>query len=659
MLLFGAFLGGWYVDTNRNADLISRGVSLAGQPLSRATTDQASVAVQDLANRFNNIPVEVQGPDDLRMQTTANQLGMTLDSQATFDAVLNAGTGRSRPDPISWVRSFFSTTEVRAAVEIDTGASAAIVDEIAGLVLTEPGEPSMSLENGRLVAVSGTPGRELDRNALLTTLEADLPEVNTESIRLIAPLRDVSPAISDAELTAFTDQLNGATLSPLSIRAGDIRRSFETNEMRTWLRMSTEDNTLAAGIDAEQVQAAVLERFGDVETLPDFSFLQIVDNKPTLGEGAPEICCGPVGALILEAILQGNSEVTVPLVAGGDEALEAIGIVDLLGEFTTPHEPNQDRVINIQTMADEVRGVVLEPGEEFSINDFIGRRTTEKGYVAAGVINYGVLDTDVGGGVSQFATTMFNAAYFSGLDILDYQMHSIHFSRYPFAREATLSFPQIDLKVRNPGDTHVLLWTDYTDESITVQVYGLAFAEVTDLGTNEGRSGQCRTGTTTRERVFLDGTTETDSFRAVYQPSEGRDCNGVSTLPAVTCGAGEVGVDTDGDGKRDRCEPAFVGCGLGESGFDSNGDGVIDFCQAVAVVCGGGFTPVDTTGNGVPDSCQQQAQGVQCAAGQTAADTNGDGIPDTCQVVVVGCQPGFTGQDTDGDGVIDLCFPDA
>ena len=69
-------------------------------------------------------------------------------------------------------------------------------------------------------------------------------------------------------------------------------------------------------------------------------------------------------------------------------------------------------------MADYVRGAVIEPGETFSINDYVGQRTVAQGFVDAPIIDDGnEFDTDVGGGVSQFATTAFNAAFFAGLDI--------------------------------------------------------------------------------------------------------------------------------------------------------------------------------------------------------------------------------------------------
>ena len=87
-----------------------------------------------------------------------------------------------------------------------------------------------------------------------------------------------------------------------------------------------------------------------------------------------------------------------------------------------------------------MRGVIIRPGESFSLNGHVGRRTTEKGFVADGAINLGVLEPQVGGGISQYATTFFNAAFFAGLQLVESRPHSFYISRYPMGREATVSW---------------------------------------------------------------------------------------------------------------------------------------------------------------------------------------------------------------------------
>jgi vancomycin resistance protein YoaR len=168
--------------------------------------------------------------------------------------------------------------------------------------------------------------------------------------------------------------------------------------------------------------------------------------------------------------------------------------------------------------------MVIQPNESFSVNERIGKRTKEKGFVVAGVIQDGMLAEDVGGGVSQFATTLFNAAFFAGLDFGEYQSHSLYFSRYPRGREATLGFPHPDLVVKNSTPYGVLVWPTYTSTTITVTLYSTKHAEAVQSGQTETPRGPCTRVVTQRTRTYPDGTKKTDSVSALYRPEEGVNC---------------------------------------------------------------------------------------------------------------------------------------
>jgi vancomycin resistance protein YoaR len=175
-------------------------------------------------------------------------------------------------------------------------------------------------------------------------------------------------------------------------------------------------------------------------------------------------------------------------------------------------------------MADIVRGTVIPPGGTFSINDVVGQRTAEKGFVLAGAIAEGEHVDEIGGGVSQFATTTFNAAYFAGMDITAYQAHSEWFSRYPRGREATMGFPNPDLAFKNTTPYGILIWTSYTDTSLTVTFYSTPWVTAEQTGISESPNGACTNVTTTRTRTYPDGTTKQDQFRATYRPGPGQFC---------------------------------------------------------------------------------------------------------------------------------------
>ena len=115
---------------------------------------------------------------------------------------------------------------------------------------------------------------------------------------------------------------------------------------------------------------------------------------------------------------------------------------------------------------------IVMPGEVFSLNEFVGERTREKGYVPAGTIIGGQLIDTVGGGVSQFATTFYNAVFWGGYEDVEHSPHSYYFRRYPEGIEATINWRVPDLKFRNNTDMAILLDTQYTDTSITVRIFG-------------------------------------------------------------------------------------------------------------------------------------------------------------------------------------------
>jgi vancomycin resistance protein YoaR len=154
------------------------------------------------------------------------------------------------------------------------------------------------------------------------------------------------------------------------------------------------------------------------------------------------------------------------------EAAEHAGIASLMGSYTTRHACCQPRVDNIHHIADLLDGVLVNPGETFSVNQLVGPRTIKNGFRPAPSIEDGDMVDTVGGGVSQFATTLFNALFYGGYDILERQPHSYWFTRYPMGYDATLSYPHPDIVFKNDTEAGALIKTSYTDTTITVKVYG-------------------------------------------------------------------------------------------------------------------------------------------------------------------------------------------
>ena len=147
--------------------------------------------------------------------------------------------------------------------------------------------------------------------------------------------------------------------------------------------------------------------------------------------------------------------------------------VERIARFSTFFDCCQPRVTNIRLMASEVNGTVVMPGETFSIDELIGPRISAKGYVPAPyLINGEGACCAVGGGVSQFGTTIHNAVFWGGLDVVKHQPHSGWISRYPLGIEATLVYSSIDFRFRNDTVTPITIKTYSTPTSVTVELWG-------------------------------------------------------------------------------------------------------------------------------------------------------------------------------------------
>ena len=128
-------------------------------------------------------------------------------------------------------------------------------------------------------------------------------------------------------------------------------------------------------------------------------------------------------------------------------------------------------MINIRRAAQLLDGTVIPSGGRFSMNKALGRRTVQRGFVPAPMISGGRLVNSVGGGISQVATALYNAAFFAGLTLVAHTPHSFYISRYPMGREATISWGGPELVFGNDWNAPVLMRLTATANATTVKLY--------------------------------------------------------------------------------------------------------------------------------------------------------------------------------------------
>ncbi len=544
------------------------------------TAEQLGAHLNDLAEAVARTPVSVT--TELGAATfTAGALGIELDAEATMEAVR---AERSGGDGETWQPEPTDPTAAHLRFAIDRDLARSTVDDATELG-QPPTPPDVFEQNGTLAVHLGEQGSRVNVDDLVASTTAALSASITqaaaaasapdalEPIAVTATLEEVVPVSDSPELREALEAANEQFGYPPTLRFVDDIEQLPLATVSSWLRLTEADDTPHIEVDIEAVDASLAEMFADANAPEGPAGFSVDYSADAAGvpsivntEGGVRCCTAESTSAVIDALARdGATQVTLrarPAISADDhERLASLGIVERVATFTTPHNaaPYPSRVTNIQRMADLVRGAVIEPGGSFSLNDHVGRRTRDKGFVEGGALALGVLVKEVGGGVSQFATTAFNAAFFAGLDIDAYQMHSLYFPRYPFGREATVSYPAPDLRFTNNTDYGVLLWTRYTPTSISVDVYSTknvwvepepaSFVWKTWQCSGGAYSANCRAAVaspysitqrqlclrvvTTRNRRYADGSTQSDTFANTYQPKEGYGCDGRPRDPAA------------------------------------------------------------------------------------------------------------------------------
>ena len=522
-------VGAWAYDVRAADGEALRRVTIAGEAVAGMDRAELEPVVAALAERYAASTVIVRTPEG-ELSATAEELGLVVDEAATVDAALTEGRdGTLVGRPVGWLTSLSGDRPAGVVARVDRIRTAAVVAERDPTGREPAVEPSLAVVGAGLGAVDGTDGRGLDAHDVADAIEA--AAADGLPVEVEASAETLEPRFDQADAQSLVTEAEAATARPLQVTAGNGGAEIPPEVLRTWLTTRAGPERLEIDVDPERVQADLAAALAEVGEAPVDAGFDVQGGSVVVVPGRPgTACCGPAAPdLVLAALTGGATQpVAVPLrdadAGRTTEEAQALGIVEPIGSFTTRYQAGQSRVVNIHRISDLTRGVVIEPGAEFSVNGFVGRRTRENGFVEGGVIQNGVFEESIGGGISQYATTLFNAAFFAGLDIEEYQSHSIYISRYPFGREATLSYPNPDLVIRNTTPHGVLLWPTYDSSSVTVTLYSTRFVTGEQTGQSRSPQGACTRVTTQRTRTYVDGRTEVDSVFAVYRPGEGINC---------------------------------------------------------------------------------------------------------------------------------------
>ena len=525
------------LDQRSHAGYVARNVTLHDEPVGGIDQRELTRRVTGLASDAAETALVVRTPDKSNgaLTLTAAEINLSLDVDRTVAAVMRAGRQQNLATRLlSWMLSPVRPRDAGVAVSADHDAIYALVSE-RDSGREAPTEPTILGGDDGVEVVPGKPGQGIDAEDVIEAL----PDAARQGfpMRVEVERGEVPPRHSLSQARAAPERAESLTSDPVDVEVADESRTVTSDTMRSWLATSATGADLRVTFDdtkAIESLQTVFEGLGRAAT--DARFV-VQGGSLTLLPGRDGTkCCAAEAVDVLErVVLERDPSAELPDEIGplplapvpperGLAEARGLNIVEQVATFTTEHPAGQPRVRNIHRIADLMRGQIVEPGETLSVNDVVGKRTADRGFVSAPVIQDGNFEEGVGGGVSQFATTLFNAAFFAGLEFPEYQSHSIYISRYPYGREATLSFPRPDLKVRNPTPHGVLIWATYTETSITVSLWSTKHFEAAQTGQATSPRGPCTLVRTERTRTDPDGTKKVDRVNALYRPGEGVQC---------------------------------------------------------------------------------------------------------------------------------------
>ncbi|HTK17775.1 MAG TPA: VanW family protein [Acidimicrobiia bacterium] len=442
-----------------------------------AASGRNKVAVYDdvarLAVALEKSPLRV-AVDGHVLSADPSLLDVSIDARSTAAAAIAAGrTGNPFSQVFGTLLRHVRPDRVHLRVAYDESRLEGVLDGWSADTQRGEVEGGLRFDGTTVVEVQPHIGTGILRDEARRRLQAMLAGPTRRVVTL--PVGTIRPRVGRAAVAAAARRARQLLAGRITLVVAGKPLPVSPVQLASALGTRITGHRLDVTVDGARLHAALDPAWAFFESPPvDATFAVTAQNTVRV---VPSRVGHRVDmAAVSQAILRGEHRIvaTVQTIAPHRDTkwAKALGIVEQVSSFTTEYPPGEARVANIHRGADLLNNTVVEPGHIFSLNDTIGPRTAERGFVTAPVFAQGEFFDDYGGGVSQLATTTYNAGFFGGYKDVTHQPHTIYIDRYPAGREATVNYGAIDLQFENDTSHGVLIRTYYSDTSITVTLYG-------------------------------------------------------------------------------------------------------------------------------------------------------------------------------------------
>ncbi len=475
-----ALVGG-VVLANVGTDAIPPNVRVGGIDIGGLSPTEAKTRLAAVAKPLRKREIVLTSTTDSSFRRTVAGSAVTSDARID-DAVEAARTSRSRIGRLLARVGVGPTKELPLRFPVTDEAVTGLIRETQDTLSTPAVSATVKVVDGEIVTTPATPGKAIDRAKLVAQIER-LPET------IVLPIRDAAPEADDADARQAKALAERILATERSVTYGEQSTPLTAKVTRAALRFPVRKRTIAVDLDADTIRAAIVKPLGIAEGDPKDARLQIQGERVVVIQSLPGIQLDAPALAV--AITKNPDAPTVAVSVTKKRATfrtadaRALKVTERVSSFTTPYACCPPRVTNIRRAVQTLNGTIIPAGARFSLNATLGERTANRGYVKAPTIAAGELVDSYGGGVSQVATTTYNAAFFAGLELIANTPHEFWISRYPKGREATLSWGGPDLVFRNDWDAAILVAAFAGNNGVTVSFYSSKLGRRVESATGE------------------------------------------------------------------------------------------------------------------------------------------------------------------------------
>ncbi|WP_148613699.1 VanW family protein [Nocardioides rubriscoriae] len=487
VLVLALLAGGGYASAYYVAgDALPRGASIGGVDVGGLSPAEAEEALRA------GLAAQVAAPIGVSLEGRTAEVdpaeaGLRVDYAASVATA--AGTRSWRPADL-WDH-YAGGDDTAPVVRVDEAALDAAVDDLAAGLGTDPVDGTVTLATGRVQTTRAVPGRGLDPGSTREALVASYLTGDPAELEITRLQPDVDDADVEAAVTSFAEP---ALSAPVTLAIGTARVTLQPDDYAAALLLEPSEGALVPRVDVDALVPLVGSATAG-DGAPVDARIELVDGRPRVVKAKPGVTYAEddLAAAFLEVVTGPEGERTVEVPGTVDQPdfttkdARALGVREKVSSFTTYFPYADYRNTNIGRAAEIVDGTLLRPGEVFSLNDIVGERTRANGFTEGTIISDGIFVTDLGGGVSQMATTTFNAMFYAGLEDIEHKPHSVYIDRYPVGREATVAFGSVDLRFRNDTDHGVLISAKLTPSTpssqgvLTVSMFSTKVWDITEV----------------------------------------------------------------------------------------------------------------------------------------------------------------------------------